>query len=194
MILFIDDVYLKENYPIPFTVDSTRLRAIVKMSQRTLMRDMLGDPLYDAFEKYIELNEPNALFEYIEDDVKMLLCLYTAKGLYTSYYSGGAEAKDASVSYIDGNIKLYEQVIARKINSNEELLEITNASSANQANTDSDSYNSIFYPNSEEQSFSPSGALETPLATSVKELLARVEAIEEEYSLLLNKTVFTTKR
>lgn len=148
MTLFIDDTYLSENYPIPFSVDAKRLAAVINMTQKTFMRDILGDPLYEAFKFYIEDGEPeDDKISYIADDVKMLQCLYTAKGLYATYYtSEDNQTRDANIQYIIDAIKLYEDIITRKIASVEYLSELASTESANDSANNMDTYSSIYYP------------------------------------------------
>jgi hypothetical protein len=152
MELIIDDDYFRKNYPLPFQVDPKKLDAIIRMTQRIQMRSLLGDVLYKELEVY--LNNPVAEHAYHEviDEIQMLHCLYVAKALYTSYYKDGdTEIRDYNISYIEGDIKTQEANVVSAINGNEYLYDLTQVDSDNPFDDDYQSYNTIYYPNEEEE-------------------------------------------
>lgn len=147
-ILLIDDNFLADNYPIKFNVDVKRIAATIRMTQNTLMRDLLGDELYMGIMDFVEKGEPEeSPYNIIIDDARMLQVLYTAKGLYTSYFEDkDKEVRDYNIDFIEGNISFLQGIIADKIETNQELADIAGLDQgANAANTENAFDSPLYY-------------------------------------------------
>ena len=145
--LIIDDAYFRENYPLPFQVDTKRLGAVIRMTQRIQVRAILGDSLYSAVLEFLEYEtETSPLYDAMEE-IRMLHCLYVARALFTSYYKDGdKETREYNISYIDGDIKTLEQYMIQAVVGNPTLYEVASSATDNVFDDDADSYNTIYYP------------------------------------------------
>jgi hypothetical protein len=150
--LIIDDNYFKENYPLPFTVDTKRLAAVIRMTQRIQLRDVLGDSLYQAVIDWVDNGEDESLPIYnVIDDIRMLHCFYVARALFTTYYKDGdTDTRDFNISFIDGNIETLKTYMINSVVGNSEIYDIASEAEDNQFNEDTSNYSLIYFREDEE--------------------------------------------
>jgi hypothetical protein len=147
MKLVIDDAYFKDNYPLPFQVDTKRLGAVISMTQRTELRDIVGDSFYQYMMEYLENDEEDEGMESVLEEIRFLHTLYTARALFTTYYKDGdKDTREYNISYLDGSVKTQEAFVINAVQNNSYLYGIASESTDNVFDDDADSFNTIYYP------------------------------------------------
>ena len=156
-VIFIDDNYIYQNYPMPNRLDRAALLSIITLEQVTSIQDLLGTTLYEDLEQKVydeTLTEAElALFKL----VKYSLCLYSIKATATFLRSAVAKTKneekstdsyslDAIVSAIDSKIEYINKRVVKYIKADATLLAKAQES-VNDLFNENDVYNSsVFYP------------------------------------------------
>jgi len=156
-VIFIDDNYIYQNYPLPNRMDRAALLSIITLEQVTSVQDLLGTTLYEDLEQKVydeDLTETElGLFKL----VKYSLCLYSVKAAATFLRSAVAKTKneekstdsyslDAIVSAIDSKIEYINKRVVNYIKADATLL-ATAQESENDLFDENDVYNSsVFYP------------------------------------------------
>jgi hypothetical protein len=156
-VIFIDDNYIYQNYPMPNRLDRAALLSIITLEQVTSIQDLLGTTLYEDLEQNVydeTLTEAElALFKL----VKYSLCLYSVKATATFLRSAVAKTKneekstdsyslDAIVSAIDSKIEYINKRVVNYIKADATLLAKAKESK-NDLFNENDVYNSsVFYP------------------------------------------------
>ena len=156
-VIFIDDNYIYQNYPLPNRMDRAALLSIITLEQVTSVQDLLGTTLYEDLEQKVydeDLTETElGLFKL----VKYSLCLYSVKAAATFLRSAVAKTKneekstdsyslDAIVSAIDSKIEYINKRVVNYIKAGAALL-ATAQESGNDLFDENDVYNSsVFYP------------------------------------------------
>ena len=156
-VIFIDDNYIYQNYPLPNRMDRAALLSIITLEQVTSVQDLLGTTLYEDLEQKVydeDLTETElGLFKL----VKYSLCLYSVKAAATFLRSAVAKTKneekstdsyslDAIVSAIDSKIEYINKRVVNYIKADATLL-ATAQESGNGLFDENDVYNSsVFYP------------------------------------------------
>ena len=156
-VIFIDDNYIYQNYPLPNRMDRAALLSIITLEQVTSVQDLLGTTLYEDLEQKVydeDLTETElGLFKL----VKYSLCLYSVKAAATFLRSAVAKTKneekstdsyslDAIVSAIDSKIEYINKRVVNYIKADAALL-ATAQESGNDLFDENDVYNSsVFYP------------------------------------------------
>ena len=156
-VIFIDDNYIYQNYPLPKRLDRQNLLSIITMEQVTSIQDLLGTTLYEDLEQKVfdeSLTEAEAaLFKL----VKYSLCLYAVRGavalLRSSVGSTKAEEKsldqyslDGISNAIDSKIGYINQRIVNYIKADATLLAKAQESDNDLYNEDDAYQSSIYYP------------------------------------------------
>ncbi len=156
-VIFIDDNYIYQNYPLPNRMDRAALLSIITLEQVTSVQDLLGTTLYEDLEQKVydeDLTETElGLFKL----VKYSLCLYSVKAAATFLRSAVAKTKneekstdsyslDAIVSAIDSKIEYINKRVVNYIKDDATLLAKAQESE-NDLFDENDVYNSsVFYP------------------------------------------------
>jgi hypothetical protein len=156
-VIFIDDNYIYQNYPLPNRMDRAALLSIITLEQVTSVQDLLGTTLYEDLEQKVydeDLTETElGLFKL----VKYSLCLYSVKAAATFLRSAVAKTKneekstdsyslDAIVSAIDSKIEYINKRVVNYIKADATLLAKAQES-VNDLFNENDVYNSsVFYP------------------------------------------------
>jgi len=156
-VIFIDDNYIYQNYPLPNRMDRAALLSIITLEQVTSVQDLLGTTLYEDLEQKVydeDLTETElGLFKL----VKYSLCLYSVMAAATFLRSAVAKTKneekstdsyslDAIVSAIDSKIEYINKRVVNYIKADAALL-ATAQESGNDLFDENDVYNSsVFYP------------------------------------------------
>ena len=78
-VIFIDDNYLYQNFPLPKRMDRGALLALIQLEQFTSIQDLLGTCLYEDLESKVEAQTLDATEEGLFKLVKYSLAMYSAK-------------------------------------------------------------------------------------------------------------------
>lgn len=144
----IDETDLAKNYPLPFATDVKRVEATIRLTQKTKLRDLLGEQLFDAYCAYVHNEEYVSTFEPVAEDFKMLLCLYVAEALYKFYYTDAdTSTRDFNMSNVRGDVKFYEILVMKQIQASPALSAFIGTSEVNDADVEPVSTSGIWYPN-----------------------------------------------
>jgi len=158
-VIFIDDNYLYQNFPLPKRLDRAALLSIIQLEQFTSLQDLLGTCLYEHLEQQVFdqslTTEETELFKL----VKYTLAMYAAKATVAMLRSGAANTKheesvqdqyviDALTSQIDSKAKYINARIVDYIKSTTSLKNIATAEACdNDLFNENDVYQgSVYYP------------------------------------------------
>jgi hypothetical protein len=158
-VIFIDDNYLYQNFPLPKRLDRAALLSIIQLEQFTSLQDLLGTCLYEHLEQQVFdqslTTEETELFKL----VKYTLAMYAAKATVAMLRSGAANTKneesvqdqyviDALTSQIDSKAKYINARIVDYIKSTTALKTIATAEACdNDLFNENDVYQgSVYYP------------------------------------------------
>lgn len=156
-VIFIDDNYIYQNYPLPARLDRAALLSIITMEQVTSIQDLLGTALYEDLEQKVYDEDVTETELGLFKLVKYSLCLYSVKAAATLLRSAIAKTKneeksidsfslDAIVGAIDSKIEYINKRIVNYIKADATLLAMAQ-SSDNDLFDEDDTYNSsVFYP------------------------------------------------
>lgn len=156
-VIFIDDNYIYQNYPLPARLDRAALLSIITMEQVTSIQDLLGTALYEDLEQKVYNEDVTETELGLFKLVKYSLCLYSVKAAATLLRSAIAKTKneeksidsfslDAIVGAIDSKIEYINKRIVNYIKADATLLAMAQ-SSDNDLFDEDDTYNSsVFYP------------------------------------------------
>lgn len=158
-VIFIDDNYIYQNYPMPKRLDRANLLSIISLEQITSIQDLLGSALYDDLEQKVydeNLTEVElGLFKL----VKYSLCLYAVRSTISLLRTGIAKTKneessldssslDSLIGAIEPKIEYINKRVVNYIKSDATLLAKAQES-LNDLFVEEDTYNSsVFYPSS----------------------------------------------
>lgn len=159
-VIFIDDNYLYQNFPLPKRLDRAALLSIIQLEQYTSIQDLLGTCLYEHLESQVfdqELTtDETALFKL----VKYSLAMYAAKATIAIMRTGAANTKneennqdqfviDALVSQIENKGKYINARIVEMIKDTTSLKNIAtgdNCESDDKFNENDVYQGSVYYP------------------------------------------------
>jgi len=156
-VIFIDDNYIYQNYPLPSRLDRAALLSIITMEQVTSIQDLLGTALYEDLEQKVYDETVTETELGLFKLVKYSLCLYSVKAAATLLRTAIAKTKneeksidsfslDAIVGAIDSKIEYINKRVVNYIKANATLLALAKTSTNDFFNED-DTYNSsVFYP------------------------------------------------
>ena len=92
-VIFIDDNYLYQNFPLPKRLDRAALLSIIQLEQYTSIQDLLGTCLYEHLEQEVYdqslSTDESKLFKL----VKYSLAMYAAKATVAIMRTGAANTK-----------------------------------------------------------------------------------------------------
>ena len=93
-VIFIDDNYLYQNFPLPTRLERAALLSIIQLEQFTSMQDLLGTCLYEYLEtKVLEQTLTDAEQEFFKL-VKYSLAMYSAKAAISLLRTQTAHSKN----------------------------------------------------------------------------------------------------
>jgi hypothetical protein len=156
-VIFIDDNYIYQNYPMPKRLDRANLLSIISLEQLTSIQDLLGSSLYDDLEQKVYDENLTEIELGLFKLVKYSLCLYSVRTTIALIRTGVGKTKneessldnsslDSLTNAIDPKIEYINKRIVNYIKSDATLL-----AKAQESNNDlfieDDTYNSsVFYP------------------------------------------------
>tara|TARA_R110001592_G_scaffold23752_2_gene92723 strand:- start:11931 stop:12443 length:513 start_codon:yes stop_codon:yes gene_type:complete len=158
-VIFIDDNYLYQNFPLPKRLDRAALLSIIQLEQYTSIQDLLGTCLYEHLEQGVFDQTLTAEETELFKLVKYTLAMYAAKATVSMLRTQSANTKneesvqdqyviDALTSQIDSKAKYINARIVDYIKSTATLKAIATATGCdNDLFNDNDVYQgSVYYP------------------------------------------------
>ena len=92
-VIFIDDNYLYQNFPLPKRLDRGALLALIQLEQYTSIQDLLGSCLYEDIESKVLAQTLNASEQGLFKLVKYTLAMYSAKAAISVLRTATATTK-----------------------------------------------------------------------------------------------------
>jgi hypothetical protein len=128
-VLFIDDAFLAEQYPVPSNIERKNILTTIKIAQIDLI-DLLGKCLYDRLEEGLQAEDLTADEAILYDYCKMYLVFATAKQLLEFVSIERTLSKeidvDRTIQSADDRLGYMKDRIQRFINKTKALKDITN--------------------------------------------------------------------
>lgn len=153
-LLFIDDVFLSENFPLPSNIERKNILTTIKIAQMDVV-DLLGKCLYDHLEAQIDAEALTAAEEELYELCKMYLVFATAKQLMEFVavertLSTTEDTANRMIKSAEDRAGYIKMRIQKFVNKTVTLYDITQADGC----TDEDAYNEegtttatgIYYP------------------------------------------------
>jgi len=156
-VIFIDDNYVYQNYPLPKKLDRQSLLSLIMLEQATSIQDLLGTALYEDLEQKVfdeDLTEAESgLFKI----VKYALALYVVRSaiatIRTAIGTTKNEEKDLDQyalngisSGLDSKISYINQRIVNYIKADATLLALAQSSTNDLFNEEDSQESSVYYP------------------------------------------------
>ena len=158
-VIFIDDNYLYQNFPLPKRMDRGALLALIQLEQFTSIQDLLGTCLYEDIEAKVLAETLNVSEQGLFKLVKYTLAMYSAKAAISILRTATATTKaeeqkqdqyilDTISTTVDSKLSYINKRITNYILDNEAIKAIATADGCNNDLFDEeDTYQgSIFFP------------------------------------------------
>lgn len=158
-VIFIDDNYLYQNFPLPKRMDRGALLSIIQLEQFTSIQDLLGTCLYEDLEAKVLAQTLSATEESLFKLVKYTLAMYAAKAAISILRTETARTKaeegkqdqyilDTISSTIDSKLSYINKRITNFILDNDAIKNIATADGCdNDLFNEEDTYQgSVFFP------------------------------------------------
>lgn len=158
-VIFIDDNYLYQNFPLPKRMDRGALLSIIQLEQFTSIQDLLGTCLYEDLEAKVLAQTLSATEESLFKLVKYTLAMYSAKAAISILRTETARTKaeegkqdqyilDTISDTIDSKLTYINKRITNFILDNDAIKDIATADGCdNDLFNEEDTYQgSVFYP------------------------------------------------
>ena len=158
-VIFIDDNYLYQNFPLPKRMDRGALLALIQLEQYTSIQDLLGTCLYEDIEAKVLAQSLSATEEGLFKLVKYSLAMYSAKAAISILRTETARTKneegkqdqyilDTISSTIESKLGYINKRITNYILDNQAIKDIAVADGCdNDLFDEEDNYQgSVFYP------------------------------------------------
>ena len=158
-VIFIDDNYLYQNFPLPKRMDRGALLALIQLEQFTSIQDLLGTCLYEDLETKVEAQTLDTTEEGLFKLVKYSLAMYSSKAAISILRTETARTKneegkqdqyilDTISSTIDSKLGYINKRITNYVLDNAAIKAIATADGCdNDLFDEEDTYQgSVFYP------------------------------------------------
>jgi len=158
-VIFIDDNYLYQNFPLPKRMDRGSLLAIIQLEQFTSIQDLLGSCLYEDLEAKVLAQTLDSTEQELFKLVKYTLAMYSAKAAISILRTETARTKneegkqdqyilDTISSTIESKLSYINKRITKFILENTAIKDIATADGCdNDLFDEEDTYQgSVFYP------------------------------------------------
>jgi len=158
-VIFIDDNYLYQNFPLPKRLDRGALLALIQLEQYTSIQDLLGSCLYEDIESKVLAQTLNASEQGLFKLVKYTLAMYSAKAAISVLRTATATTKaeerkqdqyilDTISTTIDSKLSYINKRIINYVLDNAAIKAIATATGCDNDLFDAnDTYQgSVFYP------------------------------------------------
>lgn len=93
-VIFIDDNYLYQNFPLPKRLDRGALLALIQLEQYTSIQDLLGSCLYEDIEAKVVTQTLSTSEQGLFKLVKYTLAMYSAKAAISVLRTATATTKN----------------------------------------------------------------------------------------------------
>jgi len=173
-VIFIDDNYLYQNFPLPKRLDRGALLSLIQLEQFTSIQDLLGSCLYEDIEAKVVAQSLDTAEEGLFKLIKYTLAMYSAKSAIAILRTETARTKneegkqdqyilDTISTTIDSKLAYINKRITNYILDNEAIKAIATADGCdNDLFDEDDSYQgSIFYPENGKDDTDCSGTIVT---------------------------------
>lgn len=157
-VIFIDDNYVYQNYPLPKKLDRSNLLSIIMLEQVTSIQDLLGTDLYEDIEQ--KVFDENLTTEELElfKLIKYSLCLYAVRSAASTIRTaiGTTKNEESSLNQysldgisnsLDSKISYINQRIVNYIKGNATMLALAQSSTNDLFNEEDSQHSSVYYPN-----------------------------------------------
>lgn len=161
-VIFIDDNYLYQNFPLPKRLDRAALLSLIQLEQYTSIQDLLGTCLYEHIEDGVDQQTLTADEITLFKLIKYTLAMYSAKAAITLLRTQAANTKneekvrdqyviDTLATQIDSKVGYINKRIADFVTNTTALKNIATADTCKgDLFNDSEVYNSsVYYPSTE---------------------------------------------
>jgi hypothetical protein len=161
-VIFIDDNYLYQNFPLPKRMDRGALLALIQLEQYTSIQDLLGTCLYESIEAKVVSQTLNTSEEALFKLVKYSLAMYSSKAAINILRTETARTKneeskqdqyilDTISSTIESKLGYINKRIVNYIVENPLLKAIATADGCDNDLFDEDDVyqGSVFYPSTD---------------------------------------------
>jgi len=158
-VIFIDDNYLYQNFPLPKRLDRGALLALIQLEQYTSIQDLLGSCLYEDIESKVLAQTLNASEQGLFKLVKYTLAMYSAKAAISVLRTATATTKaeerkqdqyilDTISTTIDSKLSYINKRIINYVLDNAAIKAIATADGCDNDLFDADDtyQGSVFYP------------------------------------------------
>lgn len=158
-VIFIDDNYLYQNFPLPKRMDRGALLSIIQLEQFTSIQDLLGTCLYEDIEAKVVAQTLNTEEEGLFKLVKYSLAMYSAKAAISILRTEASRTKneedkqdqyilDTISSTIESKLSYINKRITKYILDDDTIKATATADGCdNDLFDEDDSYQgSVFYP------------------------------------------------
>jgi hypothetical protein len=158
-VIFIDDNFLYQNFPLPKRLDRGALLSLIQLEQFTSIQDLLGSCLYEHIEAKVLAQDLSSDEEGLFKLVKYTLAMYSAKAAISILRTETARTKneegkqdqyilDTISSTIDSKLSYINKRITNYILDNATIKAIATADGCdNDLFDEEDTYQgSVFYP------------------------------------------------
>jgi phosphoenolpyruvate carboxylase len=158
-VIFIDDNYLYQNFPLPKRLDRAALLSLIQLEQYTSIQDLLGTCLYEHIEDGVDQQTLTADEISLFKLIKYTLAMYSAKAAITLLRTQAANTKneerirdqyviDALSTQIDSKVGYINQRIADFVKNTAAIKAIATADGCTgDLFNDLEVYNSsVYYP------------------------------------------------
>lgn len=158
-VIFIDDNYLYQNFPLPKRMDRGALLALIQLEQFTSIQDLLGTCLYDDLEAKVLAETLDVAEQGLFKLVKYTLAMYSAKAAISILRTETARTKneegkqdqyilDTISTTVDSKLSYINKRITNYILDNAAIKAIATADGCdNDLFNEEDSYQGdVFYP------------------------------------------------
>jgi hypothetical protein len=149
--LWIDDAYIRENYPLPINVDADVMKGCIKMAQASKMRSYLGECLYLHMEDGVTNQNLTGDFAVLFPKLQYLLLFYSvaemADFVRTENTVTGKWDRNQVMQSAEDKYDYFESECGKFIVDSTDIMAVANADDC----TDKFKYNTtgssgIFYP------------------------------------------------
>ena len=158
-VIFIDDNYLYQNFPLPKRMDRGALLALIQLEQFTSIQDLLGTCLYDDLEAKVLAETLDVAEQGLFKLVKYTLAMYSAKAAISILRTATATTKveeqkqdqyilDTISTTVDSKLSYINKRITNYILDNAAIKAIATADGCDNDLFDKDDtyQGSVFYP------------------------------------------------
>lgn len=161
-VIFIDDNYLYQNFPLPKRMERAALLSIIQLEQYTSLQDLLGTCLYTHMEDGVDQQTLTTTEQELFKLLKYILAMYSAKATITMLRTQAANTKneesvqnqyilDTLVDNIDSKLGYIAQRIADFVKNDTALKAIaTDTGCTGDLWNEEEVYNSaVYYPSTQ---------------------------------------------